>query len=517
MTSMTNPLFMKPHVLPFLIPFLSLWTLPAQNLDLVHVITQENISGNARYEAMSGAFGALGGNLSAIHINPAASAVFIANQFGLSTSAQSTTNNTSYFGTSTPTENRNSGLNQIGGVLVLKNNNKDIGWKKIAFGFNAQMQSSYNNTIQINGTNTENGLDTYFLDYAAGKNGGAFRLNDGETVRDVYKFFGKSAGYGFEYQQAFLGYQGYIFDYLEDDDLFLSNAIYSSVQHNHKIQTSGDKWDMAFTISGQHNDWLYLGANMNFSGIEYRQISSTTESGYDVNSPMREIYFQNNLYTYGGGVSLQFGVIATPNKNVRLGASYKSPTWYSLKDEFSQYLETQSNDAEGNSFNDVIDLTNTVNVYEDYTIKTPSELRGSLAYIFGTRGLVSFDYIVKNYQNTHIGPNDNDVFIALNDQIDQSWTSTSSYRIGGEYRQGGVSLRAGYHLEESPYSNASIIEDRSGYSFGIGFNFKSSVINLSVLNSEQNRSHQLYDTGLVDRANNAIDLQQFTVSWNLKF
>ena len=122
---------MKPHLLPFLVHFLSLWTLPAQNLDLVHVITQENISGNARYEAMSGAYGALGGNLSAIHINPAASAVFIANQFGLSTSAQSTTNNTSYFGTSTPTENRNSGLNQIGGVLLLKNNNTEMAWKKL--------------------------------------------------------------------------------------------------------------------------------------------------------------------------------------------------------------------------------------------------------------------------------------------------------------------------------------------------------------------------------------------------
>ena len=286
---------MKTHLLPFLIAFLSFWTLPAQNLDLVHVITQENISGNARFEAMSGAFGALGGNLSAIHTNPAASAVFNANQFGLSTSTQSTANNTSYFGTSTPTENRNSGLNQIGGVLLLKNNNTEMAWKKIAFGFNAQMQSSYNNTIQINGTNTENGLDTYFLDYAAGKDGGVFGLNDGETVRDVYQFFGKSAGYGFEYQQAFLGYQGYIFDYLEDDDLFLSNAIYSSVQHNHKIQTSGDKWDMAFTISGQYNDWLYFGANMNISGIEYRQISSTTESGYDVDSPCVKSIFKTSF------------------------------------------------------------------------------------------------------------------------------------------------------------------------------------------------------------------------------
>ena len=508
---------MKTHLLPFLISFLSFWTLPAQNLDLVRVITQENISGNARFEAMSGAFGALGGNLSAIHINPAASAVFIANQFGLSMSTQSTKNNTSYFGTSTPSENRNFELKQIGGVLLLKNNNKEMAWKKIAFGFNAQIQSSYNNTIQINGTNTENGLDTYFLDYAAGKNGGVFGLNDGETMRNVYQFFGESAGYGFEYQQAFLGYQGYIFDYLEEDDLFVSNALYSSVQHNHEIQTSGDKWDMAFTISGQYNDWLYLGANINISGIEYRQISSTLESNYDVNSPMREIYFQNNLFTYGGGVSLQFGAIAKPNKNVRLGASYKSPTWYSLKDEFSQYLETQSNDADGNSFNDVLDLTNTVNVYEDYTIKTPSELRGSLAYIFGTMGLISFDYTFKNYQNTHIGPNDNDVFIALNDQIDQSWTSTSSYRIGGEYRRGGVSLRAGYHLDESPYRNSSILGVRSGYSFGIGFNFKSSVINLSLLNSEQRRTHQLYDTGLVDRASNGIDLQQFTFSYKFKF
>ena len=508
---------MKTHLLQFFIAFLSFWTLPAQNLDLVHIITQENISGNARFEAMSGAFGALGGNLSAIHINPAASAVFNSNQFGLSTSTQSTTNNTSYFGTSTPTENRNSKLNQIGGVLILKNNNTDVAWKKIAFGFNAQMQSSYNNTIQISGTNSNNGLDTYFLDYAAGKDGSVFGLNDEETVRGVYQFFGESAGYGFEYQQAFLGYQGYIFDYSEEEGLFVSNAIYSSVQHNHKIQTSGDKWDMAFTISGQYNDWLYLGANMNISGIEYRQISLTTESGYDADSPMREIYFQNDLYTYGGGVSLQFGAIATPNKNIRLGASYKSPTWYSLKDEFSQFLETKSNDADGNSFNDVLDLTNTVNVYDDYTIKTPSELRGSLAYVFGTRGLISFGYTLKNYQNTHIGPNDNDVFIALNDQIDQSWTSVSSYRIGGEYRQGGVSLRVGYHLEESPYSNTSILGDRSGYSLGIGFNFKSSVINLSLLNSEQRRSHQLYDTGLVNRASNDIDLQQFTVSWNFKF
>ena len=67
-------------------------------------------------------------------------------------------------------------------------------------------------------------------------------------------------------------------------------------------------------------------------------------------------------------------------------------------------------------------------------------------------------------------PNDNNVFIALNNQIDQNWRSVSTYRVGGEYRLGGISLRAGYHLEESPYNNKKLLGDISGSSYGIGFN-----------------------------------------------
>ena len=198
---------MKTLSIPFYTFLLSFWILPAQNLDLIHSITQENLSGNSRYEAMSGAFGALGGNLSSIHINPAASAVYNTSEFGLSVSTLTTENKTTYFGTSTPTQNKNGGMNQIGGVFVFKNDNTDTAWKKIAFGFNAQMQNSFHNNIQINGTNTERGLDNYFLDYAAGKDGGELGLSDFESVRDVYQFFGESPLHGFGYQQAFLGYQ----------------------------------------------------------------------------------------------------------------------------------------------------------------------------------------------------------------------------------------------------------------------------------------------------------------------
>ena len=38
--------------------------------------SNDNIEGSARFSAMSGAFGALGGELSAVSINPAGSAIF---------------------------------------------------------------------------------------------------------------------------------------------------------------------------------------------------------------------------------------------------------------------------------------------------------------------------------------------------------------------------------------------------------------------------------------------------------
>ena len=158
-----------------------------------------------------------------------------------------------------------------------------------------------------------------------------------------------------------------------------------------------------------------------------------------------------------------------------------------------------------------------MNVYEDYDVKTPSEIRGSVAYIFGKHGLLSLDYVYKDYQNSHIGPNDNAVFIDLNNQINKNWASTSSYRIGGELRRNGVIFRGGYHLDQSPYKNTSIESDRSGYTYGVGFNFRASTIDISFLKSNQEGSHQLYDTGLTDRAQISSNYGRFNISWNFKF
>lgn len=81
---------------------------------------------------MGGAFGAVGGDLSAISVNPAGSAVFNNNQVGITLSNQNIKNNSDYFGTQTSDKDNSFILNQAGGVFVFKDRNPNNGWNKIA-------------------------------------------------------------------------------------------------------------------------------------------------------------------------------------------------------------------------------------------------------------------------------------------------------------------------------------------------------------------------------------------------
>ena len=85
--------------------------------------SKENINGTARYNAMSGAFGALGGDLSAIETNPAGAAVFLKSEFSLSLSNRNSQITSNFYGNSSLTDNDYSNLSQAGGIFVFKTRN----------------------------------------------------------------------------------------------------------------------------------------------------------------------------------------------------------------------------------------------------------------------------------------------------------------------------------------------------------------------------------------------------------
>jgi len=81
----------------------------------------EQRTGTARFQAMAGAFGALGGDFSALAINPAGAAVFKHSQMGFGLSYFQTENNTQLNATNTQANKGHLGFNQAGIVFVYNN------------------------------------------------------------------------------------------------------------------------------------------------------------------------------------------------------------------------------------------------------------------------------------------------------------------------------------------------------------------------------------------------------------
>ena len=80
-----------------------------------------NHEGTSRFNSMGGAFGALGGDLSAIAINPAGSAVFNNGHFSLSFGSDKKANQASLLNSSNNFDKKNITLNQIGGIINFEN------------------------------------------------------------------------------------------------------------------------------------------------------------------------------------------------------------------------------------------------------------------------------------------------------------------------------------------------------------------------------------------------------------
>lgn len=451
----------------------------------------ENLTGTARFRAMGGAFGAIGGDMSAINVNPAGSAIFNHNQATISLSSFNKSNNANYFGTSSKTNENSLDINQVGAVFVFNDNAGKTGWKKFVLGLNYENANNFDDFIVSEGVNPYNSMDSYFLRFANARPGNI----EGAYYGDV----------DFIDQQALLGFDSYILDYDSTGDSYYSNVpTGGNYYHKNTIQAKGYNGKFSANFSGAYNDKLYVGMNMNFHFTDYVRTSSLYERNSNSinNTPnnygITAARFNNEVYTYGAGFSLNLGAIYKATENIRVGLAYETPTWYRLNDELTQTISTSSSNGIDN-FEDYIN-PNVVNVYPTYKIQTPSKLTGSATFLFGKKGLLSVDYISKDYAKTQFKPNNEIIFSSLNTQIKNELQDTYELRVGGEYKIQKWSVRGGYRFEQSPYKVDLAFGDLFSYSGGLGYNFGESKLDISYTNEHRNRTEALLTSGLNDPA-----------------
>lgn len=456
--------------------------------------SQDGLNGTARFRAMSGAFGAVGGDLSALSVNPAGSAIFLNNQMGVSFSNQNIKNNASYFNTDNDAKENSFILNQAGGVFVFNDYNPDNNWKKIAIGINFENTNDFDNRIISFGKNPTNSIDRYFLAYA---NGVPLNVINGMSYSNMF----------YNEQQAYFGVRGNVILPVSNagtNSDYISNvpAAGGGYYHENEVYTSGYSSKVSFNIATSFKDRLFLGANLNAHILDYRRVSSfyeDNESPLLPNHTVSSLRFNNELYTYGNGFSFQLGAIAKITDGLRLGLAYESNTWYELYDEVTQSLYSTTE----NNSNEAIDYSvnpNIINTYEVYTLQTPGKFTISGAYVFGKSGLISIDYSIKDYANAKFKPTNDPDFRDTNSQINNQLTSSGELRIGGEYRINQLKLRAGYRFEGSPYQNGTTVGDLNSYSAGLGYNFGGTKVDLAYVYAQRKSYNPFFNVGFTDGA-----------------
>jgi hypothetical protein len=471
--------------------------------------TQSDLQGTSRFTAMSGAFGALGGDLSSLNVNPAGSAVFNNNQFATTMGTYDVKNNSNYFGTTTSASENNFDLNQAGGVFVFKTRNPNSDLTKFSMAINYENTNNYDNSLFSAGT-SPNSIDGYFTSYA---NGVPLGLLENNNYADL--------DHG--PQQAYLGYWGFVINPVVDNDD--NNTLYTSnvrkggnYNQTNSVYSNGYNGKLIFNSAIEIKDRFYLGLNLNSHFTDYVQTSTFYESNnnpLDSNYEVSSVNFSNSLHTYGSGFSFQVGAIAKLTNQIRLGFAYESPTWYNLRDEFSQRLSSVTT----NNINSLppysVDPL-AINYYAPYDLQTPGSLTGSFAYVFGKTGLISVDYKYKDYSQTQYGPENDPYFRGLNNVMHNSLGSTNEVRIGGEYRIQNFKLRGGYRFEGSPYNDSVTIGDLNSFSGGLGYSFGFIKVDLAYVYAHLTSQDQFFSQGFTERAQINTYKNNFTMTFTFE-
>ncbi len=459
---------MKKLIALFLFLGISMTTL-SQSMgytDLALLFSKDSHLGTARFNAMSGAFGALGGEISSLKMNPASAAIFNNSLLSASANSRKTTINTRYYSSQSATQEEYFNFSQAGAIFVYKTN-ENSDWSKVAFGFNYAIQNDYND---------------YF--FASGNSG----------VATFTEFPLENADVPIQYSTA--------------------------ESQNFTNTTSGDLAAYTFAIAGIYQRDLHLGAAINTYDLRFSQRSTLREQNNDGEGNLLNAKFYQENITSGTGFSFSAGAIYKATKKLRFGFSYQSPIWFTEILEETNITDNDGfyGDTEIKVSTDPITYDNTVgNNFPvqgyAYQLKTPSRTTTSIAYVFGNQGLISADYTLHGYKKIKLSNGD---FNTENQFFSNSLRNSYSLNLGSEWRFKALSLRGGYQYVQSPDTNAIASDNTKGYSFGAGYNFGNTKFDVSYQNKSRSEPYNFYPQyATVNAAELSLDRSLITATLTL--
>ena len=432
----------------------SAFYLQAQDVSIIRnsvdVYSANPLTGSAKFNAMAGSMGALGGDLSAINTNPASVGVFITGNISGTLAVNNSKTTSSFSNAANSYKLNNADLGQLGGVAVFETSG-NTPWKFVNFGVNYTNQ------------NLEEYIET--------------PANSNYTFQD------------------------------QVEDLTTGNMVTGTFTSlGHAYDRTGNLTNMNIAFGGNYDNKFYVGGSLNFKGATIEQYDSSRLSLDVDNNNSYVLNKQRTPYTEdANGFSLSAGIIGKINNNIRLGASIESPTWWTQYRTYSEVNE----DNLGYYFN-YYDEDRKFTSPMKATLSGAFVMNKNFALnVDYSLGLTK-----PKYKDPGPLPNgEESAEHQLNDFFNSYYKNLSELRVGGEYRYNNFRLRGGYGISNSPldniYGKNNFIGKRETLGVGFGFDFKSFYIDAAYNKITTNSTNVYGDGNYYSLANNG-DVEFFT-------
>jgi hypothetical protein len=430
----------------------SVWTMSlliGQNPSEMIRYSQQQLSGTAPSVAVANSAGALGGDFGIILQNPASIGVYRNSVFTISPSfriqAAETRSPMSQSYLRTRESETSFNLDNIGLVFAdswkggLNTFNFALGYNRIA-----KFDASYSYDLQSQGS-----IGTHFADLADG------------FLPEELNYFQE----GLAYETYVIGLPETGFDYFSD---FTDEDL---VQKQGDIRIDGGINEFTLAMGASIEQKFSVGLKLGVPIVSYtEEILYTEINSQNIDVPFNRLEFDQYLNTSGIGFNTALGFIFAPVREVRLGMSVQTPTWYSMNDDFDSrlyfdYIDDPELFPEAppqESFSPQGRFS--------YNVNTPWVVRGQGGFLINRKGFVSFELEYLDYGSGRFGydPGFEQDERVLNRAVEDQLSSALNLKVGGEWALGDFRLRGGAAWFQNPF------EDNNGYqpSYSGGFGYR---------------------------------------------
>ncbi|HTL06653.1 MAG TPA: hypothetical protein VL307_00305 [Chitinophagaceae bacterium] len=466
-------------------------------------------NGTARTQAIGGAIGALGADVSANFVNPAGLAFFKTREFVISPGYSFIKNNSNFRGDSKSDNKSFFNLGTSGLVLGFGDNNSR--WNGAAFSIAISRTANFNNRISYTGNNN---FSSYGEKYAADAAASGLDIND--IAGDVYTPVATR-----------LAAYTYLIDTLtipgNSRPDVVSMAMWKNLKNNapflvkqqNTVETRGGITELAIGFAAARMDRFYLGGSLGIPIVNYESntVFTETDATGDPNNNFDHSTFTERITSKGVGINLKVGAIYKVASQLRLGLALHTPTLYGMTDTYYASMTTNTENyvhANNSTITASSDQTLGINPQNKYDLTNPWRAILSGAYVINAvedvkqqRGFITADVEYVNYKSNRFrtaeAGGDNTSFDDVNQVIKDYYKSAFNFRVGGEVKFTTIMARLGFSYYSNPYKDAALDGKKMFLSGGLGYRDKGFFVDLTYVHGISNDINFPYR--LPDKAN----------------